>query len=72
MQHGKCSNFGNCDKADSKEIITIPDGAEMICPICSHRLTPLVQEKQGGSPIVPLISILLILRTGYRRRFLGS
>lgn len=29
---GKCTNFENCHLADSKELVTIPDGEEFVCP----------------------------------------
>lgn len=31
-RQGKCINFGNCSKADNKEIISIPVGADFVCP----------------------------------------
>lgn len=57
MQQGKCSNFGNCDKADSREIITIPDGQEMKCPNCGHRLAPAFATGGRPSPVPLLIGI---------------
>jgi hypothetical protein len=29
---GICTNFGNCSRADNKEIISIPTGADLVCP----------------------------------------
>ena len=38
----KCPNIGNCDKADTGELITIPKGVEPICPNqdCNSKLIP--------------------------------
>lgn len=45
---GRCTNFGNCSRADNKEIISIPVGADFVCPEpdCQSPLVPL--EKKGG------------------------
>lgn len=39
----QCKNFGNCSKADSREVIELPLGAEPICPgpECRQTLTPV-------------------------------
>jgi hypothetical protein len=46
---GKCINFGGCNKADSKEVMTIPDGAEFVCPDCEKSLMPAGGGGKGGS-----------------------
>ena len=38
---GKCINFGGCNKADSQEVVTIPDGAEFVCPDCEKALVAM-------------------------------
>lgn len=43
---GNCTNFGNCDKADNKEEIAIPDGGSEYCPSCESRLTILTQASK--------------------------
>ncbi len=50
---GKCTNFGNCPVADSKQIVQIPDGADMVCTECGHQLSEIAQEKK--LPIKPII-----------------
>jgi hypothetical protein len=35
---GKCINFGGCSKADSREVMTVPDGNEFVCPECEKSL----------------------------------
>jgi phosphate transport system substrate-binding protein len=38
-RQGKCTNFGNCEKADKREIIPVPQGADFSCPECGRDLT---------------------------------
>lgn len=41
-QQGKCSNFGNCSKADTGETIAIPSsGVQPVCPECGFPLMVL-------------------------------
>lgn len=42
---GKCTNIGNCDKADRKELITVADGLDLVCPDCGK---PLMVTGSGG------------------------
>jgi hypothetical protein len=42
---GRCTKFGYCEKADSKELITVPDGSEPKCPECD---TALSIQSGGG------------------------
>jgi len=46
---GKCINFGGCNKADSKEVMTVPDGTEFVCPECEKSLMPAGGGGKGGS-----------------------
>jgi hypothetical protein len=46
---GKCINFGGCNKADSKEVMTIPEGDEFVCPDCEKSLMPAGGGAKGGS-----------------------
>ncbi|HZR28639.1 MAG TPA: substrate-binding domain-containing protein, partial [Terriglobales bacterium] len=36
---GKCTNFGLCNKADSRELITIAEGRAFACPECGKALS---------------------------------
>ncbi len=49
VRRGKCINFGNCDKADSRAIIEVPEGAEFVCPDpdCGKALDPSVPNPNG-------------------------
>jgi phosphate transport system substrate-binding protein len=46
IRRGKCINFGNCPKADAREIIEVREGGEFICPDphCGKPLQPLGEE----------------------------
>src|ERR1700733_14450496 len=67
----RCKNYGICDKADSREIISIPDGAPAVCPECKRPLEAAVSG--GGSavgnrlkvPIILALVVIAILAGGY-------
>ncbi len=48
MRKGYCINIGNCDKANTKEEITIGIGEEFVCPDCGGALAEI--KKKGGVP----------------------
>lgn len=33
-----CKNYGSCPKADARELIELPPGAEAVCPECAFKL----------------------------------
>jgi hypothetical protein len=35
----RCLNIGNCEKADRKEVIDLPEGVDPECPECGAQLT---------------------------------
>jgi hypothetical protein len=43
----RCTNYNECDKADDREIISLEQGEEIICPECKRPLQP---EPPGGEP----------------------
>lgn len=45
MRRGKCVNFGLCNRADSREVIQVPDGGETVCSECQKALQ---MEKSGA------------------------
>jgi phosphate transport system substrate-binding protein len=47
MRRGRCINFGLCNRADSREIIEVPEGGEPVCPECQKALQ---LEKAGAGP----------------------
>jgi phosphate transport system substrate-binding protein len=48
MRNGKCTNFGLCTKADTREPQSVPDGAEFVCQECKRPLTPFGGKAQAG------------------------
>lgn len=48
MRKGYCINIGNCDKANTKEEITIGIGEEFVCPDCGGALAEI--KKKTGVP----------------------
>jgi phosphate transport system substrate-binding protein len=51
---GRCTNIGNCDKADKKELITVPDGADLVCPECDKPLLVIGSAGAGGGGMVKM------------------
>ncbi len=46
---GKCTNFGNCDIADTRQITQVPEGSELVCSTCGHSLTEIRGERAGST-----------------------
>jgi phosphate transport system substrate-binding protein len=69
MRNGKCTNFGLCTKADTKEVQSVPDGADFNCKECMRPLTQVgaAASASGGSsqmrPII-IIGVLVLLLLG--------
>jgi phosphate transport system substrate-binding protein len=65
LQYGKCTNFGLCVKADTRETQTIPEGAEFICQECKRPLAPAGASAPGGrrraTPLLVLAFLLLLV-----------
>lgn len=38
MREGRRTNFGNCEQADSKRSVFVPEGGSDLCPQCEHML----------------------------------
>lgn len=43
---GKCINFGNCTKADNKEIIELEITEDFLCPECNSELQAEFQKEK--------------------------
>jgi len=61
-----CPNIGNCDKADNKDPINVPEGADLVCPDCGAQLV----AAQRPPKRVPLIWIsvaaaILVIALGF-------
>jgi len=59
-QRAKCTNFGNCTKADSGDFIDIPIGGTPVCPICGKPLEILNSSAGRRSPAGLIIFIVLV------------
>ncbi|MGO8673086.1 MAG: substrate-binding domain-containing protein [Capsulimonadaceae bacterium] len=59
-QRAKCTNFGNCTKADHGEIIDLMPGAPTICPICGRPLT-ILPSTRSGSPVGAILGLIVVL-----------
>jgi len=58
----RCSNVGNCEKADRKEVIDLPEGVDPVCPGCGARLNlAKPPEKQAHTVSCVVVSVLLLL-----------
>ena len=75
---GKCTRFGNCSKADTGVEVTIPDGADPVCPECGKELLVNNQGNGRAQPIggviaLVVIALLVVAALGFAgMRFFGS
>jgi phosphate transport system substrate-binding protein len=60
-----CPNLGNCHKADIKETITLPTGAEPICPECQSKLIP-------SKPVIDLPFKKIVIVAGILLLIIGG
>ena len=65
---GNCLNFGNCPKADRKEIIELGITEDFVCPECNSDLNEILAQKSGGGKtklvIVAVIAVLGLVGGG--------
>jgi len=61
----KCPNIGNCDKADKKELISIPDGADLICPECGAQLIVIPDNGRWIRKISAAVATVIVLGLGW-------
>ena len=65
-----CKNFGACDRADSRQVIQVPDGAELKCPECNRPLDGADQNRLDRpgqvrrKPVVLALCALLVIAAG--------
>lgn len=61
IKKGHCLNFGNCPKADRKEIIELSFTEDFVCPECQQDLIEITQKSNPLKKLLfPGIAILLI------------
>ena len=63
MRQGKCTNFGNCEKADKLDIIPVPQGADFTCPQCGRELTEVgaAAPRKNNALFGAVILLVLLL-----------
>jgi len=67
MRKGKCKNFGECDNADKRVVLEVPEGADFICPICKRPLEKIETGTGGGgrNPLIAVAIVVAVLAAGY-------
>lgn len=58
---GHCLNFGNCPKADRKEIIELSFTEDFVCPECQQDLMEIVKKSNPLKKMMIPGSIILVL-----------
>ena len=59
-RNGRCANYGECPKADSKEVIEVAEeGENFVCPVCASDLEEAAPNRGGGKKGLPLIPIAI-------------
>lgn len=65
---GKCSNFGNCTLADTRQTIEVPMGLDFVCNECGKTLVPSGAASTSGSLKRPVaigaVLLALVLAAG--------
>ena len=67
VRKGRCINFGNCPKADSKEVIEINLGDDFVCPNDCGPLIPVEDKNwwdEWGKTTAIIVAVVLILGGG--------
>ncbi|GAE82796.1 hypothetical protein [Bacteroides reticulotermitis] len=52
VRKGKCLNIGNCNKANSKEIVDVNIGEDFVCPDCGGDLVEVKAVKSSLGLII--------------------
>jgi NitT/TauT family transport system substrate-binding protein len=73
-RRGKCTNFGDCQVADSKQVVDIPDGGDFVCSGCRHQLSEVPITKglsvkriivvAAGLTVIIVIGVVLLWLRG--------
>ncbi|QSR84210.1 phosphate ABC transporter substrate-binding/OmpA family protein [Methylacidimicrobium sp. B4] len=67
-RRGLCRNYGNCPtRADTREVIEVPEGKEFVCPDCGSPLVPEEEamhrprrRKRPGAVLFLLLPLLVV------------
>lgn len=60
-QQGRCTNFGNCDTSNKRQIVSVQQGADFVCPECGRALTEVGSQKAPRSRALMFVGIALAL-----------
>lgn len=58
---GNCLNFGNCAKADRKELLELGITEDFVCPECGSDLNEVLEKKSGGNKKVLVIAGVVVV-----------
>lgn len=61
IRFGKCTNFGNCVKADSEALIEIPENAKSECPECHRELSAVNGGRRQSNWLFGILAVAAIL-----------
>lgn len=64
VKKGRCLNFGNCNKANTKEIIDINVGEDFVCPECEGELVEVKVKETPWALIVGGVVAVLVIAVG--------
>ncbi len=65
VRKGQCINFGNCSKANAKEVIEVNLGDDFICPECEGSLIEVTPQSSSHFKwILVIVGILAVLGVG--------
>lgn len=60
-KQGRCTNFGNCARADNRETTSVPTGEDFLCPECSSPLTGIAgRDGSRKKKLLLLIPLFLL------------
>ena len=65
-RRGKCTNFGNCEVANQQKIISVPQGADFVCPECGRELSEMrVAAPRNNRALVGGVIVLVLLLAAF-------
>lgn len=62
-RQGRCTNFGNCGVADKRQVITVPQGADFVCPEDGRALTEIGSQapKRNNTLVFAVVAVVVLL-----------
>ncbi len=74
-RQGRCTNFGNCSVADKRQVISVPQGADFVCPEDGRALSEIgSQAPKKTNTLVLVVVVVVVLLVGFVtwKKFGGS